>query len=176
MQAAYALLETLEEMELLTGRVAKIDFDSRAEILRAADLMKRAAEGHGSFLSHLTALSGAIEELRGRQNASAQQLSELAEKLDARRKEYEALEGRFAELGEGAREVTDLLSAGVKPDAPDEATARIEAAVRWLTTAVEEVRTVGADAGEAGFGELEQQADAMRKQLSALLGKLDSVR
>lgn len=175
--AALALQEAVEEIERLTVRGGKLELSTRNEILRAGELLQKAAEAHRAFLGHLGELTQAVGGLRDRQNASAAQLSEQAQRLDDRRKEHEAMELRFAELGEAAREVGETMKAHGEPGDASAAAVKagLIAAKERLAAAVESARVLSQDAKAASFPELDAQAHAIRQQLSALLRKIDEL-
>lgn len=180
--AATELHNTLEHIEVLTSRVGKLELVNRNEIVRAGELLQKAAEGHKSFLAHLTALTQAVNVLRERQNASADQLSQHAQRVEQRHIEHQQLEQRFTSIGAAARDVSTLMqdSGGGNgtPTEPDrEAMGKsLTVAEERLSAAVEEARGLASDAREASFVDLERQADAMRQQLQSLLKKLDEAR
>lgn len=166
--------EELEELELLTRRAKKLDLASRAEIVRAAELLKGALDVHGKFVAHLTALTQGVGAIRDRQNAAVEILQEVSTALDAKRQEYAALEDRFGHIGAAAREIDALMKVGVD-EGPEAATKRLGAAIARLSSAADEASVLVVDARAAGFPELERQADATRQQLTALVGKLEQV-
>lgn len=170
------LADTVEELERLTSRSAKLELTTRGEILRAGELLAKAADSHRAFLTHLGALTQAVGALRDRQNASAASLSEHAQRLDERRKEHEALEQRFTTLGEAARDIGEIVRAGAgEENGAGGVKARLASAKGRLAEAVEAARVLAHDAREAKFPELESQAHAIRQQIGALLRKIEEL-
>jgi hypothetical protein len=168
--AARELHAALEEVERLTSRSIKQELATRSDLLRAGELLDKAASSHRLFLQQLVLLTQAVGELRDRQNASAEKLSRYAEELDGRRLAHEALDRRFAEIGDAANEIGVLIKAGMEGQGTD-----LGAVRERLKSAVESSRALWSDAREAGFAELERQAHAMRQQLQALLQKVEEI-
>lgn len=171
--ASWELSRSIEDLEALTRRVSRQPVHERAHLARAGELLKNAAEGHQRFLTHLTALSGAIDELRQRLGASATVLAHEAERIDGRRASFAALEERFNELGEGALRINTLVQQRIGDgDATPEALSAIAA---QLAEAANAAVTLTADARTAGFTDLEEQAHARSQQLRSLHGKIAAV-
>lgn len=163
--AGIALADAVEDIEKLTRRVSKQALGTDAELTRAAELLSKSEQAHRAFLQHLAALAGAVEELRKRQNESARACGERAEQLDARRALHDALAVRFVAIGQGAREVNEMVQAGADG-------ASLEAAQARVAELEEDASALFADAREADLPELEKQAHAMRQQLGALRSQL----
>jgi chromosome segregation ATPase len=177
-EVATELDDEVTTFETLTARVAKLDLGSHKEIMRAAELLGQAAESHKRFLDHLRALIESIDDVRSRQNLSAEALSAHATRLDERRLTYEALQQRFSSIGVDAHEVNALIQQSVGADSPedrDQKLARLREARERLNGSVESARTLVADARRAELSDLERQADAMRQQLQALAKKIQHV-
>ena len=163
--------------ESLTARLERIELSTHKDIVRAAELLEEATQSHKDFLAHLTQLIRAVDTVRGRQNVSAETLSTCATRVDERRKDYEALQVRFAALGTDAHAINQLILDGATterqgPDAQRESAAQLEAAHERLTISVETARSLVADAKAAALVDLERQADALRQQLQSLAHKL----
>jgi chromosome segregation ATPase len=171
--AAYALTEAIDTLERVTVRCGKLELTTRNEISHAGELMGKAAESHRAFLACLGDLTQAVGALRDRQNASAALLSQQAERLDERRKELEALEQRFAALGDAAREIGEAMKSS--PTEPEAMKANLLGSKDRIAAAVELARALSQDAKDAKFTDLDSQAHAIRQQLAALLRKIDEL-
>jgi chromosome segregation ATPase len=175
-RAARELCEAIERVERLTDRAGEVKVSSRKRLTRAGELLDTAAQAHRDFGGKLGALIEAVGGLRDRQNRSAETLSALAQEVDGRRRECEALEQRFAALGEAAGAIgTELAEAGaIDQDAGG--IERLQAALPGirvrLADALDQAASLTADAHAADFGDLEKQAHAVRQQLASLLDKL----
>lgn len=176
-RAAMDLQASIDEIETLTSRSAKVELSSQAELARAAELLSRAEARHHEFLAHLGALAGAVDDLRARQNQSASTLSQHAQSLEERRASYDALDTRFAQLAASASAMGSALAASEPGSngagAIDAAKAAVGKVRERMAAAVDEARVLTLDAKEAGFTDLEKQAHAIRQQLSSLLKKID---
>jgi chromosome segregation ATPase len=171
--AAGELEAEIDKIDALTRRLAKLELDSRKNILSAAELMKEAADGHGRFATQLGAVVDAVNALRARQNESAGALNEMAANLDSRRQTFEALEERFGALAQEARRVTELFQE--KPadgESRDGLLAKMRSAGEALAPVIESARSLATDAGEAKLSDLQRDADGLRQQLQALANKL----
>jgi hypothetical protein len=182
MRAATELQGAIDRMERLTTRSVDLPLATRHQLLRAGELLQNAVESHQQFLDQLAALGRAVEDLRARQNASAEVLAQCAARVEERRKQCAALDDRFAAIGQAAREISAQMSQssgnGGQVASTEEAqrfkeTMRV--ARERLALTVEEAAALTTDAREAGLAEIERQAHAMRQQLQSLLQKLDSV-
>lgn len=172
--AAGELQGALDELEKLTRRVVKQPLGTDAELTRAAELLVKSEQAHRAFLTHLASLAKAVEDLRARQNASARICGERAELLDQRRKLHDALAGRFAAIGEGAREVNDLVQESTGP--ANGQVGALEQAEQRLSALVEEAGALFTDAREAELPELEKQAHAVQQQLASMQRKIAGMR
>jgi hypothetical protein len=177
-RAARELSEAIERVERLTVRAGEVEVTSRKRLTRAGELLDTAAQAHRDFGAHLGALIEAVGGLRDRQNASAETLSAVAQAVDQRRQECEALEQRFAALGESAGTIgAELAETGASAEGdPATETQRLRAALPGIrgkmVAALEQAEALTADARAAGFADLEKQAHAVYQQLGALLDKL----
>lgn len=167
-EAGARLHEAIDEAEALTRRMVKSELPDRDALVRAGQVLQKAANAHQAFLTHLEALSAAVGTLRERQNASATVLTSEAARVDARRIEHEGFEARFAALGTAARAITERL-AGIDPT---ETASHVDAVATSLGEAADDAATLQADLKAAGLTELEQKAHALRQQLKSLHGKL----
>jgi chromosome segregation ATPase len=179
-QAAEHLEADLSSFESLTARVTRMELTTHEEIRKAADILQKAADAHGSFVVHLRELIEAIDDLRSRQNASATRLSDCAGELDQRRLSYEALEQRFADLGTQAKEINELIRKATElgrdtPENRDTTLVNLRAARERLDLTVGSAAQLVADAREAKLVDLANQADALRQQLQSLAKKLERV-
>ena len=172
--ASWELSRSIEELETLTRRVSRQPVHERAHLAKAGELLQNAAEGHQRFLTHLAALSGAIDELRQRLGASATVLAHEAERIDDRRAAFAALEARFTELGEGALRINALVQE--KIGGGDPTPEALGAIASQLAEAADAADALTKDAREAGFTDLEEQAHARSQQLRSLHGKLAAAR
>lgn len=183
MRSAAELHATIDEIDRLTSRLQKVELASREEITRAGRLLEEAAEAHKRFLAHLTAVTQLIAAMRDRQNASAVQLSQYAQHLEERHQQHVVLDERFAALGDTARQISVLIKDGVVPEpepgaeppSAAEVAAKLAPVKERLAEGAEEARALQADSREAGFVDLERQADAIRQQLRSLLNKLEHI-
>ena len=171
--AGWEIAKALEQLEEMTGRVARQQVHERAHLARAGELLQKAADGHQRFLTHLAALGRAIDELRERLGASATVLAHEAQRIDERRAAYAALEQRFVQLGEGALRINTLVQELVGTDEPSpEKLGQIES---QLSASANEADSLTEDARTAGFTDLETQAHARSQQLRSLHDKLAAI-
>lgn len=177
--AARGLHEAIERIEELTGRIAEVRVTSRTALTAAGELLDEAAQGHRDFLSSLATLIEAVGALRERQNTSAATLSSLAEGIDERRQQSEALEQRFASLGQDAQAIAAELSEASGPNGEsDPGAERLRAALPAirdkLAAALDTAAALTTDARAAELSDLAEQAHSVSQQLEALLRKLES--
>jgi DNA repair exonuclease SbcCD ATPase subunit len=174
-EAVVKLEEEVEQLELLSRRASKVELVGQDEIVRAAELLKRSLDTHGRFVAYLTELTKGISAIRDRQNGAVEVLQHVSSKLEERRHAWTALEQRFGHLGTTAQDINAMIRAGGDEDG-EAAKKRVGVAVDRLVAAAAEARVLMVDAREAGFAELEQQADAMQQQLASLATKLEEAR
>jgi DNA repair exonuclease SbcCD ATPase subunit len=168
-------LETeVGRLEGITARVARLELNGERNLQRAAELLGQAAESHERFLSRLRALVDTVESAKQRHNHAADTLARCTSDLEARHRQYQALQERFGALASEARDVIGLMQGGVDEEGPDPdgPVERLRAASLRLRATAEAAGLLGVDAREANFLDLERQADAVRQQLHALSRKL----
>jgi ABC-type transporter Mla subunit MlaD len=166
-------------LERISGRVAEFDLSDWKTIARSGELLSTAIEAHQRFVGALTSLSEGVAGMRDRHNVCAEQLAQETARLQKRREDYAAFEERFQVLVGSVRETDALLKAIPPRDEETDATAHLAAvsaafgAVRdKLSAAAAAAAVLGAEAREASFQDLTQQAEGLRQQLEAMSSKV----
>lgn len=174
LDVASALEDELSAFDELAREAKRLTLDGKKALGRGAKLLERSAELQDAAQGKLRALVCEIESSRRRQDESMTSLLEFARTLEARARDFRALEERFVSLAEAARVVNtmavELSSRGVPAGGEllDPLRA-LEQRMREVAEAAEELANA---AKEGGWPELARQADAARQQMRAASNKL----
>jgi chromosome segregation ATPase len=176
--AVQALDEELARFDQLAQAARRVPLTSERNLEKAARAINEAAESQKRVTEHIQRLIDAISSAREKHDATASELVQTRDLVQARGEQYQAQLTRFAALGKEAGEI----SAGVK--ALGELKGRPNGEVVAELTSIEErmSRVVdGATAlsketrGEA-MEELSGQCDALKQQVQAALNKVRLLR
>jgi ABC-type transporter Mla subunit MlaD len=177
--AALELVESVESLERISGRVAELDLPDWKAIARAGELLSTAIEAHQRFVTALASLSEGVAGMRDRHNVCAERLAQETARLQKRREDYASFEQRFQILVGSVRETDALLKAIPPREQDTDPTAHLAAvsaafgAVREkLSAAAAAAAVLGAEARAAAFQDLGQQAEGLRQQLEAMSSKV----
>lgn len=163
--AALAYDQELRRFGELSGAARKTKLNSERNLARAAESLQKAGESQQRLLEHVRALVTAMTSGRTEQEAEAQALVELGQRIQARRVRYGEVFQKMADLGGEAKAIQDLLVGNPSREALDEIRARMEGAAR-------RAEAIAGEAGAEEMEDLQRQADSLRQQLLAAKNKL----
>jgi chromosome segregation ATPase len=172
--AAQALEGELERFRtsgetLLTNRL-----DSGKQLERAAKQLESIASSDERLGACVAELNAAIIEAREKQVGTADQVRAFADSVGERATLFNELMGRYAALGNAARDVGEKMQPASTSDKAELelALGQIEGAI---VTLLESADVLKQDALEKGFSDIAQQADAIQKQIRSLQSKIHTV-
>jgi chromosome segregation ATPase len=171
--AAQALESELDRFRssgetLLTNRL-----DSGKQLERAAKQLESVAASDERLGQCVAELNAAIVEAREKQVSTAESVRAFADSVGERATLFNELMGRYAALGNAARDVGEKMSPATGDKAELEmALGQIEGAIVSLLEAAELLKQ---DALGKGFSDIAQQADAIQKQIRSLQAKIHTV-
>jgi methyl-accepting chemotaxis protein len=176
--AVQALDEELARFDQLAQAARRVPLTSERNLEKAARAINDAAESQKRVTEHIQRLIEAISVAREKHDATASELVQTRDLVQARGEHYQAQLGRFAQLGKEAGEI----SAGVK--ALGELKGRPNGEVVAELTSVEERMTRVVDGAAAlaretrgeAMEELSGQCDALKQQVQAALNKVRLLR
>ena len=178
--AALALEDQLEELDVLARKARKLPLDDLENIRKTTEALSQVGAMEEQLTVRLQALMGAIGALAQRQQNQAEVLRARADELVARREAHDALAVRYGDLGRLASELNISMQQLVEAQtrAPiSEARAAAVLTARQLTTQLERLigtaDEVHAAAVAQGFPEMERQVHALRQQLGAARSRID---
>lgn len=171
--AAEALDAEVGRYEALAAGVGRERLDSEKSLRRAVQTLRDLEGSEARLGTHLESLGAALADVRRRQQEQAEAVRRRADEIGARSDRLGALLGRWQALGDGARELNQLVRAF------DGATEHAQSASTLLADLDERLARLTEDAAELtravesdGFADLARQADGLRMQLVAVRNKL----
>jgi hypothetical protein len=167
---ATELESELDAFERLGDEAKDIALDSQKNLDRARRVLDRLAQAETRLNEAAGALALLLGGLRDRQQRSADEITTWARGLQARIDGWNAVQQKFLALAESASGLQTALQQGAHdPDAVGEVQARIEV----LATQSD---ALAAEAKEAGYRDLQRDAEARRDQLVSSARKLGELR
>ena len=163
--AALAYDQELRRFEELAAAARKTRLNSERNLTRAAETLQKAGESQQRLLGHVQALVAAMTSGRSGQEAEAQALVELGQRINARRVRYGELFQRMADLGGEAKEIQEMLVAQPSQEAFEQIRERMDGAAK-------RAEAIAKEAGAEEMEDLQRQADSLRQQLLAAKNKL----
>ena len=171
--AAQALESELERFRTSTETLLANRLDSGKQLERAAKQLESIASSDERLSACVGELNAAIIEAREKQVASADQVRTFADSVGDRAQAFNELMGRYAALGNAAREVGEKMApAGTDKAELELALGQIEGAIVSLLDSADVLKQ---DALEKGFSDIAQQADGIQKQIRSLQSKIHTV-
>jgi chromosome segregation ATPase len=171
--AAQALESELERFRTSSETLLANRLDSGKQLERAAKQLESIAASDERLGACVAELNAAIIEAREKQVASAEQVRTFADSVGERATLFNELMGRYAALGNAARDVGEKMQPATSDKAELElALGQIEGAIVSLLDSAEMLKQ---DALEKGFSDIAQQADAIQKQIRSLQAKIHTV-
>jgi predicted O-linked N-acetylglucosamine transferase (SPINDLY family) len=167
-RTAETLERELSRLEALSRSVRKIRLDSEKSIARAAKELSEALLVPDRIAAGLQALAAAMERMSARQQGALEPLATSATELQERMRKLGAHMQAFADLGNAAREATELLRSE-----PAEKALPSDTVQAQLTKIVEGARALFETARADDFPDVAREADALRQRVSSLRGRLD---
>ena len=178
--AAAALDEELRRYDSLAEEAKRSPINSGKTLERAVRVVQESTARNETVHEKLRGLVTQIEEARTRQVESLNTLLAAAQRAQARSEQYEALLGRFAALGESARQVNTLAGeAEAKRQAgasETEVLQGLDDVQTQMASVVAEAEALVVLATDQDWTDLERQADAVRQQVLAAKNKLIAAR
>ncbi len=174
--AASELEAVLQGFERATEAAARIGLGSRRNLEKAAQAIGEAAAFQPRIDAGVQRLLGALNAARERNERAAVDLQALGDRVREKSEACGALLARFTEIGDEARRTT----ASVQPLGDAEA-ARLSSAEKverlsgigaGLAALIARAAGLVADAREAAFGDVADEADSLRQQLQSVRNKV----
>ena len=176
--AVQALDEELERFDQLAQTARRVPLTSERNVEKAARAINDAAESQKRVTEHIQRLIEAITVAREKHDATASELVETRDQVQARGEQYQAQLQRFAALGKEAGEI----SAGVKAlgelkGRPNgEVVAELTSVEERMTRVVEGATVLAKETRVEAMDELAGQCDALKQQVQAALNKVRLLR
>jgi chromosome segregation ATPase len=171
--AAQALESELERFRSSGETMLQNKLDSGKQLERAAKQLESIASSDERLGACVAELNAAIIEAREKQVATAEQVRTFADTVGERATLFNELMGRYAALGNAAREVGEKMApVGSDKAELQLALGQIEGAIVSLLDSADVLKQ---DALEKGFSDIAQQADGIQKQIRSLQSKIHTV-
>jgi chromosome segregation ATPase len=177
-QAVQALDDELARFDQLAQAARRVPLTSERNLEKAARAINDAAESQKRVTEHIQRLIEAISAAREKHDATASELVQTRDQVQARGERYQAQLARFAALGKEAGEI----SAGVKAlgelkGRPNgEVVAELGGVEERMTRVVEGAALLGKEAHAEAMEELSGQCDALKQQVQSALNKVRLLR
>ncbi len=175
-KATLALDEKLEQFEELAAAAKRVPMNSQKNIERAANAVNASADCQNEVLALIHSMIQALNEARERNQATAAELQTRSEEVQKRNDELVALLGRFAEIGQSAKEISGAVTHRDEIDTPaarDAAIAELRLAEAKMGDIAERAKELVQSAKEADIEDLANNADSLRQQVSAARNKVN---
>lgn len=175
--AAYALEAAIRRMEDTAKNFEQLVFNSEKNIERGAKLLQDVAGSSEAMDGELKHLIGALNEVRGRQEAVVRAISARSENLMERKQTYVALLQRYGTIGEAAAKLNGMIQAIAAQQPKGEAAREpLDALEQGMVQTAEEAHGLARAARDEDFGDLSRQAESLKQQLQAAVVKLKTLR
>jgi len=170
LKRASELEEELEQFERLGVEAQDVSLDGQKNLDRARRVLDKLAEAETRLNAAAGGLAVLLGEVRDRQQTSADAITAWARELQTRIDGWNAMQGKFLGLASSATEIQEALQRA----------AGDPAAVADIQTLVEELAgrsgELAGEAREAGYRDLQRDAEARRDQLLSSARKLGELR
>jgi chromosome segregation ATPase len=169
----------LERFSRAASAACRRSLDSKRELERATAAVAEAAASEVAMQERAQELLGALRTAQAEQQARAEALRARAQEIRGRLDDYQALAGRYQELGaDGAAlaEAAQKLNVSTRPGEAEPLRADLVAGLADLEQRVSDLRgvarTLATDSRTAAFEDIAAEAHAVEQTLSALRNKL----
>ncbi len=177
--AAQALETEVKRFEDLIQEGQRLEMTSDKTLQRARGLLEGCAECEQRMAGQLQAFVTAMQEMQERQRTCMEAVVGLAERVQARVAERNALLDRFAALGAKAGEVNAPIATVLEQPEQKEGAAPSEALMSALAQVVartdeivNEAEAVAKDARESDWVDIAREADTLKQQVQSARNKV----
>jgi len=178
LDAARAVADELESFEAHARALEAMQLDSEQSLSRAGQALSAAVACHGRLAAGLRALGGAVARAQTRQQSATAVIEANARRVQQRSSDFAELAAGLSELGEEARQITELLQALTprgdaveKGPLPDFAQ-RLQAVSERMELSVARAEALVERATERGIVDIARRAKSLGEQLATARSQL----
>jgi len=150
---------------------ARAPITSEKALVRAKKQLGDSAACQLRLAEHLKAVVTALDGVRGRQEACAEQVLSAAQRVQARSEEFLALMVRVSELGLRAREVNEPVAGVVARKAQGAPAAELVEGLREILARtdgiVSDAQSLARDAASADWTDIARIAESLKQQVES---------
>jgi Fe-S-cluster formation regulator IscX/YfhJ len=169
--AATAFEAELSRYEEVCTETARAPITSEKALVRAKKQLGDSAACQLRLAEHLKAVVTALDGVRGRQEACAEQVLSAAQRVQARSEEFLALMVRVSELGLRAREVNEPVAGVVARKAQGAPAAELVEGLREILARtdgiVSDAQSLARDAASADWTDIARIAESLKQQVES---------
>jgi hypothetical protein len=169
--AAMAFEAELARYEELCAETARAPLTSEKALARAKKQLEESADSQVRLSEHLKAVVVAMEGVREKQEACAQQVITAAHRVQARAEEHLALIERFSALGLRARDVNEPVATVVARKAQGAPKRELLAGLREVLAQTEAIvadaEGLARDAASREWTDIARAAESLKQQVQS---------
>jgi DNA-directed RNA polymerase specialized sigma54-like protein len=169
--AAMAFETELSRYEEISDETARGPLTSEKALIRAKKQLEESAACQVRLAEHLKAVVAALDVVRGRQEACAQNVMTAAHRVQTRAEEHLAMIQRFSALGLRARDVNEPVASVVARKAEGAPARELLAGLREVLAQTEAIvvdaEALARDAASADWTDVARAAESLKDQVQS---------